>query len=126
MTVFGKYITEYPDQTFGYYWRARSNTARDSAMEKGYAVPHYQNLIAVAQKDTVVSETNKKWMIEAYGYLAAYETNTNKNYAVAIQYFEKLLELDPQNTDAQKYIGILRKNLSSPDAENTETTKAGK
>ncbi len=125
-SVFGRYTTQYPEQTFGYYWRARSNTARDSAMEKGYAVPHYQKLIAVAQNDTSASETNKKWMIEAYGYLAAYETNTNKDYAAAIRYFEQLLVLDPENADAQRYMGILKKNMNSGAGANSETTKAGK
>lgn len=119
-TVFGQYIEKYPEQTFGYYWRARSNMARENAMEEGYAVPHYQKLIEMAEKDTA-NETNKKWLIEAYGYLAAYQTNTHKNYAEAITLFEKLLTLDPQNEDAQKYISILKKNLS-----DTSTTKAGK
>jgi len=113
-SVFGRYTEKYPEQTFGYYWRARSNMARENAMENGYAVPHYQKLLEVAEKD-LANETNKKWAIEAYGYLAAYETNTNSNYAQGIAYFKKLLELDPQNADAQKYITILEKNLGSGD-----------
>jgi tetratricopeptide (TPR) repeat protein len=117
-SVFGMYTEKYPEQTFGYYWRARSNMAKEAAMENGYAIPHYQKLLEVAGKD-LANETNKKWAIEAYGYLAAYETNTNSNYAQAIEYFKKLLELDPANADAQKYITILQKNLSSAD-----TTKA--
>ena len=119
-SVFGLYTEKYPDQTFGYYWRARSNMARENAMEEGYAIPHYQKLIEMAEGD-LTNETNKKWLIEAYGYLAAYQTNTHKNYAEAITLFEKLLTLDPQNEDAQKYISILKKNLS-----DTSTTKAGK
>ena len=51
-------------------------------------------------------------MIEAYGYMAAYETNVNANYAKAIDYFQKLLVLNPANEDAKKYISILEKNLS--------------
>ncbi|MGV3656950.1 MAG: tetratricopeptide repeat protein [Chitinophagaceae bacterium] len=113
-SVFGLYTEKYPEQTFGYYWRARSNMARENAMEEGYAIPHYQKLLEVAEKD-LANETNKKWAIEAYGYLAAYETNTNKAYAQAIEYFKKLLELDPENADAAKYITILQKNLGSGD-----------
>ena len=110
-TVFGSYIKEHPDQGFGYYWRARANTLRDSAMEKGLAIPYYEQLVAIAEKDTA-NETNKKWLIEAYGYMAAYETNVNANYAKAIDYFQKLLVLNPANEDAKKYISILEKNLS--------------
>ena len=118
-SVFGIYTEKYPDQTFGYYWRARSNMARENAMEEGYAIPHYQKLLEVAEKD-LTNETNKKWAIEAYGYLAAYETNTNKAYAQAIAYFEKLLALDPANEDAKKYISILQKNLGSGDTTKAE------
>jgi lipoprotein NlpI len=49
-------------------------------------------------------------MVEAYGYLAAYEANTEKDYSEAIGYFEKILEVDPGNNDAEKYIAILEKN----------------
>lgn len=119
-SVFGLYTEKYPEQTFGYYWRARSNMARENAMEEGYAIPHYQKLVQMAEGDTT-NATHKKWLIEAYGYLAAYQTNTHKAYAEAIALFEKLLALDPQNEDAKKYISILQKNLNAPD-----TTKAGK
>ena len=49
----------------------------------------------------------------AYTYLAAYETNTEKDYAEAIGYFGKILEMDPGNEDAIKYIAILEKNLAA-------------
>ena len=109
-SVFGLYVDKYSDQSFGYYWRARVNAAIDTAMEQGLAIPHYKQLIEVLAKDSLTS-TNKKWMAEAYGYLATYEANTEKDYAESIQYFEKLLEIDPSNADAEKYIGILEKNL---------------
>ena len=44
-TVFATYTQKYPEQTFGYYWRAKSNAGIDTAMEKGLAIPHYQHLI---------------------------------------------------------------------------------
>jgi tetratricopeptide (TPR) repeat protein len=111
-SVFGLYTNNYPEQSFGYYWRARSNAALDKEMKDGLAVPHYQKLIEVMQKDT--ANTNyKKWMVEAYGYLAAYEANTQKHYPQAIGYFEKVLEVDPENSDAKRYIAILEKNNST-------------
>ncbi|HEX6333600.1 MAG TPA: hypothetical protein VFZ78_05185, partial [Flavisolibacter sp.] len=55
----------------------------------------------------------KKWTIEAYGYLAAYEANTMKDYSEAIGYFEKLLEVDPGNESAKKYIEILEKDTAA-------------
>jgi len=54
--------------------------------------------------------------MEAYGYLAAYESNTKKDYREAITYFEKLLALDPNNADAKKYVDILKENLSKEES----------
>lgn len=116
-SVFGRYIQKYPEQTFGYYWRARSNAAVDSALEKGTAIPHYLKLVEVAEKD-LENANNKKWLIEAYGYLATFEANTEKDYAEAIDYFKKLKALDPENTDADKYIAILEKSLSNKAGDN--------
>jgi tetratricopeptide (TPR) repeat protein len=115
-TVFGRYIEKYPDQTFGYYWRARANSLRDSAMEKGLAIPHYNKLVEMLQKDTTTA-TNKKWLVEAYGYIAAYETNQQKDYETAIDNLQKILEIDPANKDAKQYITILEKKTS---AENNK------
>ena len=50
--------------------------------------------------------------MEAYAYLAAYEANTEKDYAQAVDYFEKVLEVDPENESARKYIAILEKDAS--------------
>lgn len=133
-SVFGLYTAKYPEQAFGYYWRARANVAIDTAMTEGLAIPHYQKLVEVLQKDS--ANTNyKNWMTEAYAYMAAYEVNTKKDYAQAIGYFEKVLDVDPANESARKYIAILEKNLdqqqtgpseaSSGDANSNDTKDKG-
>jgi tetratricopeptide (TPR) repeat protein len=109
-SVFAVYSEKYPTQDFGYYWRARSNAAIDTAMEDGLAVPHYIKVIEIDQQDTT-NTTNRKHLIEAYGYLAAYEANHEKNYEIAIDYFEKLLMLDPDNNSARKYLDVLKNDL---------------
>lgn len=111
-SVFGLYTEKYPEQSFGFYWRARSNVALDKDMEKGTALPHYQKLIEVLSA-TPADANYKKWMVEAYAYLAAYEANTEKDYKEAITYFEKVLEVDPQNESARKYIDTLEKSLNN-------------
>lgn len=111
-SAFTIYTTMYPEQGYGYYWRARSNAAIDTAMEQGLAVPHYLQLIEKINKDSM-SASDKKWLTEAYAYLASYETNTEKDYPEAVTYFEKLLEVDPANDQARKYIEILEKNIEA-------------
>lgn len=121
-TVFGIYTAKYPDQAYGYYWRAKANSLRDSAMEKGIAIPHYNKLVEVLQKDTT-SATNKKWLVEAYGYIAAYETNQEKDYETALENLRNILEIDPANKDAQQYVVILEKKL---DADQKKTDNNNK
>jgi cytochrome c-type biogenesis protein CcmH/NrfG len=119
-SVFALYETKYPDQDFGYYWRARSDVAIDTAMQTGMAIPHYLKLIDIAEKDTA-NKTNRKHLIEAYGYIAAYKANNQKDYAGAIDYFGKLLELDPVNQDARRYIEILKKNQNRAESKASAT-----
>jgi tetratricopeptide (TPR) repeat protein len=110
-SIYGMYTQKYPEQSFGYYWQAKSKALLDPEMNEGLAVPVYQKLIEVLQKDTA-DANYQKWMVEAYGYLAAYEANSEKDFAEAIGYFEKVLEVDPANEDAKKYIEILEKDSS--------------
>jgi tetratricopeptide (TPR) repeat protein len=109
-TVFGMYAAKYPEQSFGYYWQARSKALLDNDMKDGLAVPAYQKLIEVLKSDTTDGNYTK-WMVEAYGYLASYEANKEKDYSEAVSYFEKVLEVDPANEDAKKYIALLEKQI---------------
>lgn len=112
-TVFGQYIEKYPEQEFGYYWRARTNAMRDSSMEEGLAIPYYDQLIHVIEEKDTLSSTDKKWLVQAYGYKAAWETNEQNDYTAAIEHLNKVLEIDPVNDDAKRYIAILEKKLST-------------
>lgn len=124
-SVFGMYVAKYPEQSFGYYWEARSNAARDSSIEFGLAVPHYQKLVEVLQKDST-NANYKTWMIEAYGYLAAYEVNTEKDYTEAVDYFEKVLQVDPENENAKKYIALLEQTINGEKAIGAEEGEDGR
>ncbi|MEO5889453.1 MAG: tetratricopeptide repeat protein [Ferruginibacter sp.] len=115
-SVFAIYEEKYPDQVHGYLWRARSNALIDTNMEKGLAVPHYLKLIDLISGDTA---TNKQLLVRTYEYLGAYEANTTKDYATSLGYYDKILELDPDNSDALKYTAILKKWIS--DGKGTAT-----
>lgn len=110
-SVFGLYVAKYPSQSFGYYWQAKAKALQDKDMKDGLAVPAYEKLVELLLNNP--SDPNyKKWLVEAYGYLAAYQVNTKKNYAEAVDYFEKVLQVDPENADAKKYISVLQKNTA--------------
>ena len=91
---------------YGHYWAFRSKSVIDSTMEGGLAVPDCTNFITIAEKDKV---KNKNTLITAYGYLAGYNANIKKDFPTAIGYLDKILEVDPTNTDASKNKEILQK-----------------
>ena len=105
-SVFAIYEDKYPEQLHGYLWRARANALIDTTMEKGLAVAHYKNLIDIAAKDTV---KNKAVLLSAYEYLGGYEATITKNFPASLEYFDKLLRLDPDNDDASRNTALLRK-----------------
>lgn len=105
-SVFAIYEEKYPDQIHGYLWRARSTALADTSMKEGLAVPHFKKLIQVASQDTV---KNKAILLTAYEYLGGYEANITKDYTASVGYFEKLLELNPDNSEARKNKEILTK-----------------
>jgi tetratricopeptide (TPR) repeat protein len=114
-SVFAIYEEKYPDQVHGYLWRARSNALIDTNMEKGLAVPHYLGLVNIISKDTA---KNKQLLVSTFEYLGAYEANTTKDYTASLGYYDKVLELDPENNDAIKYSAILKKWISSGKGNN--------
>lgn len=116
-SAFRIYTEKYPEQGFGYYWQARSNAAIDTALTEGRAIPHYEKLIEVVNDDSL-SATDKRWVIEAYTYLAAYEMNTEQDYDEARTYLNKILEVDPENDNAKKYISMLDKDMRKEEADN--------
>lgn len=116
-SVFALYETKYPEQIYGYLWRARCNALIDTAMAQGLAVPHYLKLIEVAGKEV---DKNKATLLGAYGYLGTYEANIKKDFSASLAYFEKMLELDPGNADATKYAEMLREWVEKKNEEVTD------
>lgn len=117
-SVFAIYGAKYPDQLYGPLMQAKCNALIDTAMEMGLAVPHYIKLIEVASKD---AEKNKAVILRAYNYLGIYEANITKNYPMSLEYFEKMLEIDPSNEDGLKFSGILKGWIEKANASGNET-----
>jgi tetratricopeptide (TPR) repeat protein len=104
-SVFAIYTDKYPEHVQGFYWRAKSNALIDSTMENGLAIPYYQKVIDMALTDTV---ENKSLLIQAYGYLGAYNANVKKDFETALMNFDKIVALDANNEDAIRYRKILQ------------------
>jgi tetratricopeptide (TPR) repeat protein len=105
-SVFVKYTTEYPENIFGYYWRALVNAAIDTNMTRGLAIPHYNKVVEMGEKDKTA---NRSMLLKAYAYLGGYEANITKNYRQSLEWFRKSAEADPSIAEIRKYIDLLEK-----------------
>ena len=109
-------VTKYPTEIYGYLWCARSKQAQDDTLNsQGLAVDAYRKLAEVARgldstakvAGSADSTKYKTQVINSYFYLASYYNDIKKDKPVAISYMEKVLEVDPTNTTADKVIKAL-------------------
>ncbi|MFT3702770.1 MAG: tetratricopeptide repeat protein [Agriterribacter sp.] len=110
-SVAGLYKAKYPDDMQGYYLGFRVKWAVDSTMEKGLPLDDAKKFIELAEVDKV---KYKQSLLLAYGYMAGYNANILKDYATAITYLDKIIEVDPGNADAQANKEVLQKALNKP------------
>ena len=103
----GIYLSKYPTEVYGYLWCAKSKQAEDdSLMSQGLAVEPYEKL-ATFIRSSPDSAKYKNQLIGAYFYLASYYNDVKKDKAKAIDYMQKVLEVDPTNATAPNIIKAL-------------------
>jgi hypothetical protein len=99
------YKEKYPDQVYGYNYRIKCAEAIDTAGTVGLAVPHYENMVTFAQRDTV---KYKSQLVSALYKLVIYYVNTKKDKPKSIEYLTQYLLYDPTNEEAKKILQKLR------------------
>ncbi|MEO6455761.1 MAG: tetratricopeptide repeat protein [Ginsengibacter sp.] len=119
-SIYAIYTQKYPDEIYGYKWRARSSECIDSTRAQGLANPFYEKLITLAEADTA-KEKVKPDLIAAYNYMVAYNYNIKNDKEAAINYNDKILAVDPTNEGAIKNNVALR--AVPKQKTKTETTK---
>src|SRR5580658_60998 len=114
----GIYETKYPDEVYGYLYCMRVKALEDDSVgSQGLAVDAEMKLADFGRaKDSIAkaggtkdSILYKKYVIDCYSRLAFYYNNTKKDKQQAIFWLSKILEVDPGNADASKYIQLLNK-----------------
>ena len=94
-----------------YYYRGQSTYyANPSAtLASGAAVPHYEKFIelANAETDATKKQSYQRYLITAYKFLAS-SALTKKDETKAKEYFNKVLELDPNDADVQKALNPVK------------------
>jgi tetratricopeptide (TPR) repeat protein len=122
----GLYESKYPNEIFGYLWCARSKRAQDdSTGSQGISVEAYDKLAQVGRALDSTAEAAggadsvkfRPQILESYFYLASYYNDVKKDKATAILYLQRILEVDPNNATAPKFISILQKPARQPAAK---------
>ncbi|MGE5519931.1 MAG: tetratricopeptide repeat protein [Candidatus Dadabacteria bacterium] len=83
-----------PDSIHGYYWSALALSAIDTTMAQGLAVPAYEKVLAIAEKDPA---RLKSQGVNAARTLAIYYNNIKADRTAATSYLDRGLALDPTN-----------------------------
>ncbi|MGZ4115862.1 MAG: tetratricopeptide repeat protein [Bacteroidia bacterium] len=101
---FAQIIKMQPDLGTGYLWRAKSNVQQEVVMktENWSAKSLYETYVTKVTKPEDI-EKNKRDLVEAYTYLAAYAAK-QKDCTNTKMYFQKVLDLDPANAQAKKFM----------------------
>ena len=112
----GVYEQKYPDEVFGYLYCMRVKALEDDSVgSQGLAVDAEMKLADFGRsKDSIAraagskdSTLYKKYVVDCYSRLAFYYNNTKKDKDQAVYWLKKVLEVEPDNLDAPKYIKML-------------------
>jgi len=98
-SVFTLYQQKFPDDMLGWQMGSISKANIDSTSALGLAIPDYLKVIELAQKSTD-SVRGKQQQITAYNYMINYYYNVKKDKIMAISYNDKILAIDPTNSQA--------------------------
>ena len=112
-SVFTLYTNKYPEDIFGWNMKAHAQEGIDSTEANGLAKPSYEKIISIADT-TADKDKVKAAEITAFRYMVAFFYNIKHDKDSAIYYNSKILELDPNDTQAQTNDKALRALPSQP------------
>jgi len=107
-TAFTMITDAQPKLVTGYVWRARSNSNLDPDSKLGLARPFYEQIVVLAEADTISSVKYQKDLLEAYRYLGAYFYFA-KDYPNSTIFWEKVLAILPNDEPANKALEEIKK-----------------
>lgn len=105
-SAFAKVNELSPTYVPGYLYRGQANYKLDESNKEGLAKPFYEKVIELGEADKA---KNAKSLIEAYRYMGDYTYSIQKDVTASKGYFNKILELDPNDQQAKDVLNALNK-----------------
>ena len=105
VSIYNEMIEKYPSNAdFCNFMAARTIGITDPTQTKGAARPYYDKLAQIIETNGVKTDADKARLTEAYTYLGIYYYKIKNDSASAKPYFEKLIQIDPQNPTAKQVL----------------------
>lgn len=104
-TVYTQLVEQYPTNIQVAVEAARVKANIDSTQEEGLAKPLYEKILDLSAADP---DKNKTFIIEAYKYLGSYYAISEGNLVKGKEYFQKVLALNPNDTQAKQVLAAIR------------------
>lgn len=122
-SIFSLVIKKSPDYLPAYVYTARTYSRMDPDTKLGLAKPKFEKLLEIAAKDSL---NNDSEMMEALTYLGFYNME-NGNYTRAKDYYNRMINLNPQNNEnkIRGYNGIGSLETRAAGLEKTLEGKLG-
>lgn len=103
--IYNQMAEKYPSNAdFCCFMAARTLGIADPTQAKGLARPYYEKLANIIETKGVKTDADKTRLSEAYTYMGIYLYKIKSDTAAAKPYFEKLLQLDPENATAKQVL----------------------
>jgi len=106
-SAFAKVSEINPTWPNGHFWRGRANAQIDNTAKEGMAIPHYAKYIELASADVANLSKQKTNLVEANSYLA-FAAFVAKDCKLSIEYWNKVLEIDPTTKQAKDSIEAIK------------------
>ena len=107
-TVFNTLIERIPESYTGYRYKALTLHAINGETKDGLAKPYYEKVIEIITSGEEITSFQNRILLEAYNYLGYYYY-VIKDKPNAIIYWNKVLEIDPENANAKLVLDALNK-----------------
>jgi hypothetical protein len=121
--VFEKYISLFPNESFGYYMNAKNFLRIDSADTEGKSLNYYNKIIDMT--DQIKDKSGEPDRIKgALRYLIEYYANVKKDKASALLYCDKAIALDSTDVDFKHIREIISSaNIAAPKSPSSKDAK---
>ncbi len=107
-SVFDILIKRIPDSYSGYRFKALTQHAINPETEAGLAKPYYEKVVEIITSVDDPGKQNKRVLLEAYNYLGYYYY-MKSDKPNTILYWNKVLEIDPENKNAKLVLDEMNK-----------------